>query len=205
MTPVVDEDLAQPLHHAEPDAHRRHAVVLIGLSSGTATGCAPGGSIEIGLPLALIGLVISFGARKWLSRNWRTPPGPMKRFYKEAAARAVRRRLEILLDERPVKTPGRQPARCCRPRRSPRRSRRNGTRQGEKIDPRSMPLTGLANAAIDRVAPDPEAFARGLAAMARATSSATAPRAAPLVARQAEHGTRCSPGRGTASTSISRS
>src|SRR5699024_2767673 len=34
---------------------------------------------------------------------------------------------------------------------------------GEKIDPRTMPLTGLANAAIDRVAPDPVTFADGLA------------------------------------------
>jgi chaperone required for assembly of F1-ATPase len=33
----------------------------------------------------------------------------------------------------------------------------------EKIDPRAMPLTGLANAAIDRVAPDRRAFADGLA------------------------------------------
>ena len=34
---------------------------------------------------------------------------------------------------------------------------------GAEIDPRAMPLTGLANAAIDRVAADPEAFAAGLA------------------------------------------
>ncbi len=33
----------------------------------------------------------------------------------------------------------------------------------ETIDLRAMPLTGLANAAIDRVAPDSEAFAQGLA------------------------------------------
>ncbi len=35
--------------------------------------------------------------------------------------------------------------------------------QGEKIDPRSLPLTGLANAAIDRVAADQAGFARRLA------------------------------------------
>jgi chaperone required for assembly of F1-ATPase len=35
--------------------------------------------------------------------------------------------------------------------------------QGEEVDPRSMPLTGLANAAIDRVTPDPAAFAKTLA------------------------------------------
>lgn len=36
----------------------------------------------------------------------------------------------------------------------------------DKIDPRAMPLTGLANAAIDRVAPDPPAFAATLASYA---------------------------------------
>lgn len=35
--------------------------------------------------------------------------------------------------------------------------------QGDKIDPRAMPLTGLANAAIDRVAADQAGFARRLA------------------------------------------
>ena len=34
---------------------------------------------------------------------------------------------------------------------------------GETVDPGAMPLTGLANAAIDRIAPDMEAFAAGLA------------------------------------------
>jgi chaperone required for assembly of F1-ATPase len=37
----------------------------------------------------------------------------------------------------------------------------------ETIDPRAMPLTGLANAAIDRVAPDRVAFAAGLARYAQ--------------------------------------
>jgi chaperone required for assembly of F1-ATPase len=37
---------------------------------------------------------------------------------------------------------------------------------GETIDPRGMPLTGLANAAIDRIAPDPATFAAGLACYA---------------------------------------
>jgi chaperone required for assembly of F1-ATPase len=34
---------------------------------------------------------------------------------------------------------------------------------GEEIDPREMPLTGLANAAVDHVAPDPQRFAASLA------------------------------------------
>ena len=39
---------------------------------------------------------------------------------------------------------------------------------GEEVDPRAMPLTGLANAAIDRVAPHQQAFAAGLARYAEA-------------------------------------
>lgn len=38
--------------------------------------------------------------------------------------------------------------------------------QGEKIDPRSLPLTGFANAAIDRVAKDHAGFAKRLATYA---------------------------------------
>ena len=39
---------------------------------------------------------------------------------------------------------------------------------GDKIDPRAMPFTGLANAAIDRVAPDPQQFATDIAKYAEA-------------------------------------
>jgi chaperone required for assembly of F1-ATPase len=87
----------------------------------------------------------------------------VKRFYREAAAAPGEGGVAILLDGRPVKTPARNPlvvptaalgAAIA--------AEWNG--QGEEIDPRAMPLTGLANAAIDRVSPDPAAFARGLAA-----------------------------------------
>ncbi len=109
----------------------------------------------------------------------------MKRFYKNAEARAAEGGWEILLDQRQVRTPAREPllvpgeplARAIA-------DEWNG--QGEKIDPRSMPFTGLANAAIDRVAPDAPAFAGGLAAYAEADLlcyRAEAPAA--LVARQA--------------------
>jgi chaperone required for assembly of F1-ATPase len=58
---------------------------------------------------------------------------------------------------------------------------------GDKIDPRAMPLTGLANAAVDRVGADPRSFAAALARYAEADLTcyrAEGPSA--LVQRQAE-------------------
>ena len=52
------------------------AVALIGLAIWYSDLLVEGGSMAIGLPMALIGVVISFGAPKWLARHWRTPPGP---------------------------------------------------------------------------------------------------------------------------------
>ncbi|MFN3945716.1 MAG: hypothetical protein ACK4K7_12390 [Allosphingosinicella sp.] len=51
-------------------------IVLLGLVLWHGDFVREGGAIEIGLPLALIGLVISFWGPKRLSRSWRTPPGP---------------------------------------------------------------------------------------------------------------------------------
>lgn len=84
----------------------------------------------------------------------------MKRFYQAAT---VGRDRNILLDGRPVKTPGRADLAVPSDMLAGAIAD-EWNAQGETIDPRSMPLTGLANAAIDRVAPDPAAFARGLAA-----------------------------------------
>ena len=107
----------------------------------------------------------------------------MRRFYKQAAVGDAR---QILLDGRPVKTPGRRllalPTDALA-----NAVAREWDDQGEKVDPRSMSLTGLANAAIDRVAPDPAAFARGLAAYGESDLlyyRAEGPR--PLAERQAE-------------------
>ena len=87
----------------------------------------------------------------------------MKRFYREAAAGPGEGGVAILLDGRPVKTPARNPlAAPTEELAEAIAAEWNG--QGDEIDPLSMPLTGLANAAIDRVAPDPAAFARNLAA-----------------------------------------
>lgn len=83
----------------------------------------------------------------------------MKRFYKKAEAGADR---GILLDGRPVRTPGRAP--LVAPTEALAEAIADEwDQQGDVIDPRAMPLTGLANAAIDRIAPDAKVFADGLA------------------------------------------
>lgn len=50
-------------------------IVLFGLLVWHSDWLRPGGAVEIGLPLALIGLLISFGGPRLLARKWRTPPG----------------------------------------------------------------------------------------------------------------------------------
>ena len=82
----------------------------------------------------------------------------MKRFWTEVSVDAR----EVRLDGRPVRTPGRTPLTL------PTDALADAVAAewrgvGETIDPRAMPLTGLANAAIDRIAPDPAPFAEGLA------------------------------------------
>ena len=109
----------------------------------------------------------------------------MKRFYREATVGEGNR---ILLDGRPVRTPGRVPLALPNARLAEAIAEEWNV-QGERIDPRAMRLTGLANAAIDRIAPDPAAFAQGLAAYGESDLPITAPKAAPLVAREAACGT----------------
>lgn len=110
----------------------------------------------------------------------------MKRFWKDVAAVAVDAGFAVELDGRRLKTPARADLvvpgeklanavadewRDCR----------------DMVDPRAMPLTGLANAAIDRVAPDKGRFAADLAAYGESDLTcyrADAPDA--LVERQAE-------------------
>ena len=83
----------------------------------------------------------------------------MKRFYKDATVENG----AILLDGRPVRTPKR--AALVIPVAAVAQAVADEWRaQGETIDPRTMPFTGLANAAIDIVAPDPAAFGVSLAA-----------------------------------------
>lgn len=82
----------------------------------------------------------------------------MKRFWHEVtvADRAIR------LDGKPVRTPGRLPLTLPSDALAAAVADEWRAVTGE-IDPRAMPLTGLANAAIDRIAPDPTTFAAGLA------------------------------------------
>lgn len=89
----------------------------------------------------------------------------MKRFWKEARAARQDGGWGIALDGRAVRTPARAPLLVA--------SEALATAiadewvaQGETIDPAAMPLTGLANAAIDLAAPDPAAFAVPIAAYA---------------------------------------
>ena len=49
-------------------------IVLIGLLIWHSDWIRPGGWMEMGLGLAVIGLLISFGAPRLLARRWRTPP-----------------------------------------------------------------------------------------------------------------------------------
>jgi chaperone required for assembly of F1-ATPase len=91
----------------------------------------------------------------------------MKRFWKDVSVAPEGEGWGIRLDGRPVRTPAR--ASLIVPNEALADAIAEEWRSVEAdVDPRSMPLTGLANAAIDRVAPDRQAFAGGLARYAEA-------------------------------------
>ncbi len=108
----------------------------------------------------------------------------MKRFYKLATLTGDRP-FGVALDARPLRTPGRLPLDL------PTRALADAVAaewnaQGDAIIPRTMPLTGLANAAIERIAPDHDAFADGLSGYAETELLAyRADYPPPLVAHQA--------------------
>jgi chaperone required for assembly of F1-ATPase len=86
----------------------------------------------------------------------------MKRFWKEVAVSRGQPGWAIALDARPVRTPAGAP--LVVPNEPLAEAIADEWREtGEDVDPRQMPLTGIANAAIDRVAPERRAFAKGLA------------------------------------------
>ena len=86
----------------------------------------------------------------------------MKRFWKSAGAVEREGGWGVELDGKPVRTPAKEPLAV------PTSALAEAiavewNSVGETINPRDMPLTGLANAAIDRVVPDKQAFSAGLA------------------------------------------
>lgn len=82
----------------------------------------------------------------------------MKRFWKTVAiVDGV-----IELDGRPVRTPARAPLLLPTPQLAEAVAE-EWRSVGEELDPRAMPLTGLANAAIDQIVPNPAPFAADLA------------------------------------------
>lgn len=110
----------------------------------------------------------------------------MKRFFDRAAAVRREHGWTVELDGRPVHTPARNP--LALPTEALAAAVAGEWQaQGEKVDPRAMPFTGLANAAIDRIAPEREAFAAGLARYGESDLLCyRAETPAALAARQAE-------------------
>jgi chaperone required for assembly of F1-ATPase len=110
----------------------------------------------------------------------------VKRFWSEVRALAVENGWAVELDGKPLRTPARAPLIV------PARALANAIvaewgSVEERVDPRSMLLTGLANAAIDRVSTDRVGFAKDLAKYAESDLTCyrvDAPRE--LAARQAE-------------------
>lgn len=89
----------------------------------------------------------------------------MKRFWKEASVVEEGGGWGIALDRRPVRTPQRAPLAVANPALAEAIAA-EWQAQGETVDPAAMPLTGLANAAIDLAMPGPAAFAEPVAAYA---------------------------------------
>ena len=107
----------------------------------------------------------------------------MKRFYREVTVADGR---SILLDGRPVRTPARAELILPTAALADAVAAEWRAQEGE-IDPRTMRLTGLSNAAIDRVAPDLAVFIRPLAAYAESDLLCYRADGPPeLVAHQAE-------------------
>jgi len=89
----------------------------------------------------------------------------VKRFWKEVEVVAQDGGWGIALDGRPVRTPHRAPL-VVTSLALAEAIAAEWQAQGETIDPAAMPMTGVANAAIDLASPDPAAFAEPVAAYA---------------------------------------
>ena len=113
--------------------------------------------------MAIIGAIDAVFAPRMLKKLWEQQDrDKMKRFWKYAETVERDEGWGVELDAKPLRTPARKPLVV------PTEALAEAIAAEwesvvDKIDPRAMPLTGLANAAIDRVAPDKQAFAAGLA------------------------------------------
>lgn len=109
----------------------------------------------------------------------------MKRFFDKATVQPCESGYGIALDGRPVRTPAK--AALVVPTTALADAiAGEWNAQEAKIDPRNMPLAGLANAAIDRIAPDPASFADSIAVFGESDLVCyRAEHPAPLIARQA--------------------
>lgn len=86
----------------------------------------------------------------------------MKRFWNEALAEQVEGGWTVTLDGKRIKTPG-QFDMVVPGERLARAMAQEWQAVEGKIDPSAMPMTGLTNAAVERIAPHREAFATDLA------------------------------------------
>jgi chaperone required for assembly of F1-ATPase len=111
----------------------------------------------------------------------------VKRFWKHAEAVRDDDGWGVQLDQRPLRTPGRVPLMVpCEL--LAKAIAEEWAQAPDKVDPKAMPLTGLANAAVDRVEPDRRGFAANLSQYAQADLAcyrAEGPDS--LVAQQVEH------------------
>lgn len=111
----------------------------------------------------------------------------MKRFYEQAAVAPADSGFAIMLDGKPVRTPARAPL-VVPGEALAKAIAEEWSAQGDRVDPRTMRITGLANAAIDRVGPDHTGFVRGLAVFGETDLLCYRAEGPPsLVARQAQH------------------
>lgn len=108
----------------------------------------------------------------------------MKRFWKDVTVEPGN---VLALDTRPVRTPAKAPL-ALPTARLAEAVAAEWRAVGETLDPRAMQLTGLANAAIDKIAAEPAVFARTLAAYGESDLLCyRAAEPAPLAERQAAH------------------
>lgn len=109
----------------------------------------------------------------------------MKRFWKDVAVVGEDGGFGVKLDGKPLRTPARAPLLVPTERLADAVAA-EWRDSAEEVNPRAMPLTGLSNAAVDRIATDRETFAANLARYAESdllAYRAEGPR--PLVDRQA--------------------